>query len=117
MIFSKVNLSCKSDPPCKIPLVDESKGESGVYTVNLGFMPGPGDRAGRRVFDISIQGIPVLEKFDIRKEAGGSEKVVIKEFKGIKVDNVLTLELTPLTREMSLERAPLINYIEIVKEE
>ncbi|EXC33466.1 putative leucine-rich repeat receptor-like serine/threonine-protein kinase [Morus notabilis] len=42
---------------------------------------------GRRLFDVYIQEKLVLKDFNIEKEAGGVDKVVIKEFNKIKVKN------------------------------
>jgi hypothetical protein len=59
----------------------------GKYTVRLHFaeiyelIAAP----GIRIFTVSLQGKPVLEKFDITKDAGGFGKVVVKEFKDVAV--------------------------------
>ena len=74
------------------------------------------DRPGKRVFDIRLQGSSVVEKFDIAKEAGASERPLIKEFNNIKVNNVLTLELVPRKEAPAMNQAPVINFIEIIRE-
>ncbi|KAI3796756.1 hypothetical protein L1987_39446 [Smallanthus sonchifolius] len=47
---------------------------------------------GRRAFDVYIQGAIKLKNFDIKNEAGGVDKAVIKEIKNIHVTNG-TLEI------------------------
>jgi len=103
---------------CEIPLIDDIFGEEeGVYTVRLGFKSLPGDRKDKRVFDIRLQGEKVLEDLDISKEAGSSNAVVIKEFRGIKVKNLLSLNLDPKKANLSEDEAPVINFIEVIRED
>jgi hypothetical protein len=62
---------------------------NGKYTVRLHFAEtysGIGGE-GERVFSVTINGKNVLEDFDVYKAAGGPEKPVVKEFKGIAVTN------------------------------
>src|SRR5579871_5224589 len=67
------------------------------YTVRLHFVEPDAIAPGERVFDVALQGNVVLRDFDVAKEAGGSARVVVKEFRGIKVRQELTLTLTPAT--------------------
>ena len=107
---------CTGFTQCEIPLIDDTVKGEGMYTVRLGFIAQPDDRPGKRVFDIRLQGTSVVEKFDIAKEAGASERPLIKEFNNIKVNNVLTLELVPRKEIPSMNQAPVINFIEIISE-
>ncbi|MCK4646878.1 MAG: PQQ-binding-like beta-propeller repeat protein, partial [Candidatus Aminicenantes bacterium] len=103
---------------CEIPLIDDMWGEKpGVYTVRLGFSAASNDRVGQRVFDVQLQGDPVLKNLDILKEAGIADKAVIKEFKGIDVENVLTIELTSKEMNPTVDQAPIINFIEVIRED
>jgi len=52
-------------------------------------------KAGERVFDVAIQGRTVLKSFDIVQEAGGADRAMTREFKGVKVKDLLTIELVP----------------------
>jgi len=102
---------------CDVPLIDAASGEKpGVYTVRLGVAALSGDRKGQRVFDIKLQGKLVLDNFDILREAGIPKKAVIKEFNGIEVEDVLTIELVPEVENPTIEQAPLINVIEVIRE-
>ena len=65
------------------------------YTVRLYFNAGKGDRAGRRVFSVALQGREVLKDFDIVAEAGGPDRALVKQFKGIVVRDHLEVRLTP----------------------
>ncbi|MFH1742333.1 MAG: malectin domain-containing carbohydrate-binding protein, partial [bacterium] len=81
---------CKGISRYEIPLINDTWGETtGVYKVRLGFMAPPTDQAGQRLFDICLQGKPVLKNLDIAGEAGGSDKALVKEFSGIDVDGGL----------------------------
>ncbi|MCK5462971.1 MAG: hypothetical protein KAI95_08130, partial [Bacteroidales bacterium] len=109
---------CLGFSTCEIPLIDDIFGEKeGIYTVRLGFKPLPNDRSGKRVFEIRLQGEIVLEDFDIRKEAGSTDNVVIKEFTGINVKNLLMLNLVSEKADPTSDEAPIINFIEIVRED
>lgn len=93
--------------------MDSFKAEvpNGKYTVRLHFAETyEGITAdGERVFTVKIQGKEVLKDFDVRKTAGASQKVVVKEFKGIKVsDGLLDIVFT------IQEQNPEINGIEII---
>ncbi|MBT3200707.1 MAG: hypothetical protein HN350_12415 [Phycisphaerales bacterium] len=84
----------------------------GKYTVRLHFAEtydGIAD-SGERIFDVSINKKVVLKDFDVFKEAGGANKPVIKEFKGIEVTEKLAIEFE------AIEQNPEINGIEILAE-
>ena len=53
------------------------------------------EAAGKRVFDIKLQGQVVAEKVDVFQEAGGRNKPLIKEFQGIDADRELAIEFVP----------------------
>jgi hypothetical protein len=82
------------------------------YTVRLFFAETEEYEIGRRLFNVSIQGGPVLEAFDIVKEAEGTNRLVVKEFKGINVTDDLKIALTPAAGQA----APLLCGIEIIAE-
>ena len=65
------------------------------YTVRLHFAEPDGLTAGKRVFSVSLQGKKVLDKFDIAKEAGGPNRSVVREFKGVTVRDRLVIEFSP----------------------
>ena len=73
----------------EVPLINDIMGEKpGIYTVRMGFMAPAGDRKGKRVFDIRLQGDNSLRNFDIVSSAHAQNKAVIREFKHIKVENI-----------------------------
>lgn len=100
---------------CLVPLVGEGDGRA-EYIVRLGFSAPDTDRPGQRVFDIKLQGKVVEQDFDVVKAAGGPDRAVIKEFRGIPVDKDLKLELVPKLQKPDKTRAPLINTIEVARE-
>jgi len=102
---------------CEVPLIDDVWEEAGVYTVRLGFAAPSGDQMGQRVFNVKLQGDVLLEDFDIIKAAGSPNKALIKEFNGIKVENNLAVKLVPNIAHPTVIQAPMLNFIEVVRED
>jgi len=70
---------------------------NGTYTVGLHFAETYEriDAAGQRTYTVSIEGKPVLEKFDPFKEAGNKGfAAIVKTFKANVTDGELTIEFT-----------------------
>jgi endoglucanase len=86
---------------------------NGKYTVRLHFAETYEDIAtdGPRVFDVKIQGQVVLKDFDPSKAAGGVQKALVKEYKGISV----TAGVLEIAFEAKSQN-PEINAIEIIAE-
>jgi hypothetical protein len=57
-----------------------------AYTVRLHFAETTFDTAGKRRFNVQINGARALSNFDILQEAGGKDKALIKTFSGIVPD-------------------------------
>ncbi|MCK5000259.1 MAG: hypothetical protein KAS23_12015, partial [Anaerohalosphaera sp.] len=95
-----------------IPLLDKDAAGNAKYTVRLGFK---NDGIDSRVFDIKLQGKTVVEGFKIGKRRKG--KATIKEFAGVGVEDDLLIELVSGTNNQTPDKAPIINFIEVVREE
>jgi len=67
---------------CVVPLLSESD-EPAEYTVKLYFADFDNEQAGKRIFDIKLQGKVVLDNFDITRQAGGDGKALVRQFQGI----------------------------------
>lgn len=66
------------------------------FAVRLYFVE-PGDAApGDRVFDVAMQGKPVLARVDIAAESGGRARSLVKEARGVKAAETLEVALTPI---------------------
>jgi outer membrane protein assembly factor BamB len=63
------------------------------YTVTLHFMEPGGLAPGERVFDVTLQDVPVLRGFDIAREAGGTDRAVSRTFEGVVVGEELSIGL------------------------
>ncbi len=101
---------------CTLPLLGEGD-ESAEYTVRLYFADLENEQAGKRVFDMKLQGQLLADSFDTVKEAGGSHKAVVREFKGIKVDRNLEIELAAKDETVSsMSQAPILCGVEAVRE-
>jgi len=90
---------------------------NGIYTVKLGFVADDADSIGQRVFDVKIQGKARLKRFDLMKSPGAHKKAVVKEFTGIEIDNDLVVEFMAHSDEASPANAPLLNWIEVIRED
>jgi hypothetical protein len=101
---------------CIVPLL--SGAERGAeYTVRLYFADFDNKQAGKRVFDIKLQGQLVLEDFDIAREAGGSFKAIIRQFRGIAVSRDLEIELVAQDKKLSSKNGvPVLCGVEVVRE-
>jgi hypothetical protein len=78
-----------------IPLTTDSIPETDSYTVTLYFAELQGKKTGERVFDIIIQDKKVADNFDIVREAGESDREVVKVFNGIRAESNIRIELLP----------------------
>lgn len=107
---------CYGLTKCDVPLLGAADLPTS-YTVRLSFAAPVGDRPGQRVFDIKLQDEVVAKDFDIVREAGAPQKAVIREFKGVRVTGGLAIELIPGIKSPTKAQAPLINGIEILREE
>ncbi len=77
---------------CVVPLLSKTD-EPAEYTVRLYFADFENEQAGKRIFDVKLQGQTVLDGFDITREAGDSYKAFVLQFRGIAVSNNLEIEL------------------------
>lgn len=82
------------------------------YTIRLYFAETQGAEAGQRLFNVTLQDRIVLEGFDIVNQAGGPNRLVVKEFNGIQIQDDLKINLKPVTAEY----LPLLCGIEIIAE-
>ena len=64
------------------------------YTVRLHFAELEPVKAGGRVFSVALQGKEVLKDFDVARAAGAVRKAVVREFKGVRAGEMLTVTLT-----------------------
>jgi outer membrane protein assembly factor BamB len=84
-----------------------------LYTVRLVFVEPDNLAVGRRIFDVALQGRTVYEGLDVRSEAGGANRLLIKEFRGIEVGAAMTVRLTPAADSA----APVLCGVEVAAEE
>lgn len=100
---------------CILPLVTPADG-SAIYTVRLGFAETDGAQPGQRVFDIKLQGNTVEKDMDVVARAGGPNRSLIREYKGVRVDGNLTLELVPKTAKPDSKQLPALCFLEVSRE-
>jgi len=70
-----------------------------------------GIEPGQRVFLVRMQGREVLDHFDIRREAGGHNRGVVQEFRGVKVREALELDFASAT-----EKPAILCGVELIEE-
>jgi outer membrane protein assembly factor BamB len=63
------------------------------YTVRLHFAEPRAANVGERIFTVSLEGKPVLQDFDILREAGKPHSPIVKEVKGVEVTGPLDVGL------------------------
>ena len=83
--------------------------KSGTFTVRLYFVEPQHTAAGARVFDVALQGEPVLTDFDIFVAARGRMKCLVKEFTGIQLDGDCTLTFNAHKSESLLSGIELVS--------
>jgi outer membrane protein assembly factor BamB len=101
---------------CVIPVAEPNDGTA-LYTVRLGFAELEHDASGKRVFDIKLQGEIVAEDFDIYQAVGAQNKAIFLEFDGLEATDNITLELIPKTDNPTPDQLPILQAIEIEREE
>jgi len=101
---------------CTLPVTDAGDG-AGRYTVRLAFADIEQGEPGTRVFDIKLQGQLAEKGFDVVKEAGGRNKAVVREFKGIEAKDKLRIDLVPAVSKPTKEQLPILQGVEVVREE
>lgn len=96
-----------------VPLSDEPVDER-PHTVRLHFLEPDPLGPDQRVFDVALQGRTVQRGLDISKEAGGPNRPLLREFRGIKAGQTLTVTLTPA--DCAGASAPVLCGVEIIAE-
>jgi len=101
---------------CVVPLLSEGD-KPAQYTVRLHFTDFDNAEAGKRVFDIKLQGKVILENVDIAGQAAAAGKAVVQEVAGIGVERDLEIEFVAKGGETtSLSTMPLLCGVEILRE-
>jgi glucose/arabinose dehydrogenase len=87
----------------------------GTYTVRLHFAEiyfgatgGGQGGAGKRVFNVLIEGQPMLSNFDVYAEAGGAMKALVKQFQITVGDGILNINFVKVIQN------PKVSAVEIV---
>ncbi len=101
---------------CIVPLLSEAE-RGAEYTVRLYFADFDNKQAGKRIFDVKLQGQVVLDDFDIVREAAGSCKAVVLQFRGIAVSDNLKIELVAQDKKLSSKNVvPVLCGVEVLRE-
>jgi outer membrane protein assembly factor BamB len=110
-VFASATVGLKR---CILPVTTPADG-AGAFKVKLGFAALPGDKPGRRVFDVRLNGKTVLKNFDVIKEAGKTDRAVWKEFTLVLEGN-LVLDLVAKSDSPAPDQMPLINGLVVLRE-
>jgi outer membrane protein assembly factor BamB len=70
--------------------------------IKLYFFESTDGAEGDRVFDVALQGIPVLQKFDIRKAAGSKRRSVVRSFESTAINDMIEVTFTARAGRPSL---------------
>ena len=106
---------CRGLSRCVVPLRGKGDGPA-RYTVRLHFADPTNAEAGQRIFGVKLQGKVVLSDFDPAAAAGGRDKAVAREFRGIDVADNLLLELVPKGDGRQPAHATIISGLEVERE-
>ncbi|HJZ90921.1 MAG TPA: PQQ-binding-like beta-propeller repeat protein [Gemmataceae bacterium] len=82
-----------------------------AYTVRLHFAEPEDLKPGDRVFDVTIQSRKLLDDFDVVKDAGAPHVAVVKEFRGVRVEDELRISFHPEGK-----RGAILCGVEVVEE-
>jgi len=88
-----------------------SDGQAARYDVALHFAQTEAGPAGRRVFDVKVQGKTVVSRLDIAAAAGGANRALVRELGPVDAKGTLTIELVPIRG-----KAPLICALEVLRQ-
>jgi hypothetical protein len=97
----------------KIQLTAE-KVEPKPYTVRLHFSEPKDLTPGERVFDVAVQGTPVITGLDVVREAGGPRRGIVKEIKGVQAAGEISLAMA--NSGSSETFGPVLSGVEILAE-
>lgn len=106
---------CRGLTRCTVPLAEKGAAAA-AYTVRLLFAEPDAAAPGRRVFDVKLQGKTVAAGLDVAKEAGGSRKPLVREFKGVQAAESLVIELDPKSPDPAPAAMPILSGFEITAE-
>ncbi len=95
-----------------VPLTKED-GQEAAYAVRLHFCAPEGEAPGTRRMDVTLGGKTVLEGFDVAKEAGGTNRAVVKTFEVVRAGKALEVSLRRTDDE---GLGPLLAAIEVRRE-
>ena len=103
-----------SEPtPAETPAAEPAPIPERAYTVRLFFAEPEPIEPGARLFDIAIQGQPIVQALDIAKEAGGIRCGLVREIPGVQVSDALTIALA---QSPGSAKPPLLCGIEAIAE-
>jgi outer membrane protein assembly factor BamB len=73
----------------------ERPGATHKYTVRLHFMEPDDVEPGERVFGVAVQGAPAIEALDVAREAGGTNRSLVKEIASVEATDRIIIDLAP----------------------
>lgn len=100
----------------RIKIVTGAKGSPpATYTLKLGFVETENASAGKRVFDIVVNGKTVRENFDPFAAAGGLNVPVYQTFTDIASGGELVIELKTKAKPSRPDELPVLNCLELIR--
>lgn len=100
-----------------VPLLGKED-KAATYTVKLHFAEIEANvQKGDRVFDVKLQGETAVDDLDVLVAAKGHGKNIVREISGVKVTDSLVIELVSKATTSDPNQMPILNAIEILREE
>jgi len=87
-----------------------------TYTVRLHFSEPDDVVPGQRVFDVKLQDRTVIKDLDIIRETGTKNTALVKEFKAVKADTAIRVDLPSKSRHHTSQTVPILSGIELLLE-
>jgi len=107
---------CRGLLALELPLIDPQAGEKPAsYTVRVGISAARVEGTEPQPFAIKLQGRVVAKAVDLTA-SDDSRRAVVQEFRSVRVTDRLLIELVPSKTDLSVESAPVVNFVEAIKE-
>ena len=97
----------------KLPLIGKNDSPA-EYTVRIHFA-NLDQKTAPATFDVNVQGKTAIDNLNLAKESAGSGKMVIREVKGVKVQDDLVIDFVPEGGNANSSQLPNVTAIELLR--
>ncbi|MFT5466332.1 MAG: outer membrane protein assembly factor BamB [Verrucomicrobiales bacterium] len=97
-----------------VPVIVGKEGEtakSRTFTVTLSFVEPADGKTGDRIFDVLVQGKTAIAGLDVWKETGGSQRLLVKEIRGVQADSEILISFAAKTGRSTISGVEVIEEV------